>query len=43
LDIAELEEDRLDAFRTKYKSLAELARKNVEKGILDTDTPEPND
>jgi hypothetical protein len=43
LDIEELEEIHLDAFRTKYEALAELARKNVENGILDTDTPEPSD
>jgi low affinity Fe/Cu permease len=43
LDIEELEEAHLDAFRTKYEALAELARENVENGILDTDTPEPSD
>jgi low affinity Fe/Cu permease len=40
LDIEELEEIHLDAFRAKYEALAELARKNTENGILDTDTPE---
>ena len=43
LDIEELEEAHLDAFRTKYEALAELARKNIENRILDTDTPEPSD
>jgi hypothetical protein len=43
MDIAELVEDRPDTFRKKYEALAELARKNIEKGILDTDMPEPND
>jgi low affinity Fe/Cu permease len=42
LDLEELEEIQLDAFREKYEALAELARKNTEIGILDTDTPEPN-
>lgn len=40
LDIEELEEIHLDTFRTKYGELAELARKNIKNGILDTDTPE---
>lgn len=40
LDIEELEEIHLDAFRSKYEALAELARENTENGILDTDTPE---
>jgi low affinity Fe/Cu permease len=40
LDIEELEEIHLDAFRAKYEALAELARKNTESGIVDTDTPE---
>jgi low affinity Fe/Cu permease len=42
LDIEELEEIHLDAFRTKYEALAELARTNIKNGILDTDTPEPS-
>jgi low affinity Fe/Cu permease len=40
LDLEELEEIQLDVFRAKYEAMAELARKNVENGILDTDTPE---
>jgi low affinity Fe/Cu permease len=40
LDLEELEEGQLDAFRDKYEMLAELARQNVETGVLDTDTPE---
>ena len=43
LDIEELEEIHLDAFRVKYEALAELARRNVESGILDTDTPDMGD
>lgn len=40
LDLEELEEIQLDAFRAKYEALAESARKNIEIGIIDTDTPE---
>jgi low affinity Fe/Cu permease len=41
LDLEELEEHELDAFRAKYEALAELARKNkAENGKVDTDTPE---
>lgn len=42
LDIEELEETHLDVFRTKYEALAELARENIENGILNTDTLESN-
>jgi low affinity Fe/Cu permease len=42
LDIEEFEEINLDALRTKYGELAQLARANIENGILDTDTPESN-
>lgn len=42
LDIEELEEIQLDAFRAKYEALAELAREKADNGILDTDTPEPD-
>jgi low affinity Fe/Cu permease len=37
LDLEELEDDALDAFRRKYEALAEAAR----RGGVDTDTPEP--
>ncbi len=40
LDLEELEESQLDAFRQKYEALAELARLQTDDGILDTDTPE---
>ena len=40
LDLEELEEEQLDAFREKYEDLAELARENADQGLLDTDTPE---
>ncbi len=42
LDLEELEETQLDAFRAKYEALAELARGKVDIGVLDTDTPEPD-
>jgi len=40
LDLEELEEDQLERFRTKYEALATAARKSLEEGIQDTDTPE---
>lgn len=40
LDLEELEEDRLDAFRARYLALAEAARSDLGRGQLDTDTPE---
>jgi low affinity Fe/Cu permease len=40
LDLEELDEARLDAFRAKYEALAELARLRTDNGIGDTDTPE---
>jgi len=40
LDLEELEEDRLDAFRARYLALAEAARSDLGRGRLDTDTPE---
>ena len=41
LDLEELEEDNLDAFKRKYQALAETARQRLVHGQLDTDTPEP--
>ena len=41
LDLEELEEFELDAFRAKYEALAESARKNkAQNSSMDTDTPE---
>jgi low affinity Fe/Cu permease len=40
MDLEELEEEQLDAFRAKYQALALAARMRVGKGRLDTDTPE---
>lgn len=41
LDLEELEEDNLDAFRIKYQALATAARAELESGAIDTGTPEP--
>jgi low affinity Fe/Cu permease len=41
LDLEELEEDALDAFRQKYQTLAALARDELGRGSQDTGTPEP--
>jgi len=41
LDLEELEEDALDAFRGKYQRLAAAARSDVDRGSEDTGSPEP--
>lgn len=41
LDLEELEEDALDAFRRKYQLLAATAREQLGSGDQDTGTPEP--
>lgn len=41
LDLEELEEESLDAFRTKYQALASAARAELSRGLKDTGTPEP--
>jgi low affinity Fe/Cu permease len=40
LDLEELEEFQLEAFRSRYEALAGAARVNVVGGQLDTDSPE---
>jgi low affinity Fe/Cu permease len=40
LDLEELEEDELDAFRVKYEALAAEARARLMRGGKDTDSPE---
>lgn len=40
LDLEELDDVQLDEFRRRYQLLASLARAGIEKGFLDTDTPE---
>ncbi|MFP1681567.1 low affinity iron permease family protein [Alloalcanivorax sp. C16-1] len=41
LDLEELEEERLDAFKRRYQALAAAARHELETGSPDTGTPEP--
>ena len=41
LDLEELEEETLDAFRMKYQALAAAARAELSRGEFDTGTPEP--
>jgi len=41
LDLEELEEEKLDAFREKYERLAGAAREELQKGLEDVGTPEP--
>lgn len=41
LDLEELEEDNLEAFRIKYQQLARAAREQLHRGLKDTGTPEP--
>jgi low affinity Fe/Cu permease len=41
LDLEELDEDTLDAFRTRYQALASAARAELIQGRQDTGTPEP--
>lgn len=41
LDLEQLEETQLDAFRARYEKLARDARKELLQGKPDTDTPEP--
>jgi hypothetical protein len=41
LDLEELEEKSLDAFKRKYQALSEQARRQLILGELDTGTPEP--
>ena len=41
LDLEELDEDVLEAFRRKYQALASAAREELRSGTKDTGTPEP--
>ncbi len=41
LDLEELEEEPLDAFRQKYQALAASARQQLSRGTQDNGTPEP--
>jgi len=41
LDLEEMDDEMLNEFRARYEKLAEAARKSVEEGGPDTDSPEP--
>lgn len=41
LDLEDLEQTTLDAFRSKYQALAREARAELKRGRADTGTPEP--
>ena len=41
LDLEELEQGSLDAFKSKYQALATAARVQLKEGAQDTGTPEP--
>ena len=41
LDLEDIEEGQLDAFRSKYQALAAEARVDLDQGNQDTGTPEP--
>ncbi|MEX2151325.1 MAG: low affinity iron permease family protein [Steroidobacteraceae bacterium] len=41
MDLEELEEQELEEFRAKYAKLAAAARKKIDRGGLDIDSPEP--
>jgi low affinity Fe/Cu permease len=41
MDLEELEEETLDAFKTKYQAIAQAARRGLDRGDADTDSPEP--
>ncbi len=40
LDLEELDAQDLERFRKRYERLAEAARRRLERGAVDTDTPE---
>ncbi|MFH0777797.1 MAG: low affinity iron permease family protein [Candidatus Eisenbacteria bacterium] len=40
LDLEELEEKQLDQFRSRYEALARNARAGLDRGEMDTETPE---
>ena len=40
MDLEELEEDDLEAFRAKYAKMAAAARRKIRKGGVDIDSPE---
>jgi len=42
MDLEELEESEIERFRTRYEEMAALARRRLDEGATDTDSPEPN-
>jgi low affinity Fe/Cu permease len=40
MDLEELDQEGLDEFRVKYAKLAAAARKRMDRGLDDTDSPE---
>ena len=41
LDLEDLDEDTLDGFKARYSALAAAARRSLDGGEVDTETPEP--
>jgi len=41
LDLEELEQEDLEVFHAKYEKLAAVARSELDRGVNDTDSPEP--
>jgi len=41
MDLEELEEDELEKFRQQYEKLAAAARRKIDRGQIDSDSPEP--
>ena len=41
LDLEELEDHQLDAFRARYEKMAQHARRELQAGRVDTGSPEP--
>ena len=41
MDLEELEEAEIEMFRRKYEAMAALARRRMDEGVDDTDSPEP--
>jgi hypothetical protein len=40
LDLEELDDEALEAARVRYQTLADGARRRIDRGAHDTDTPE---
>ena len=43
LDLEEIDEDRVEEYKSSYRKLAAQAREKLQKGELDTDSPEVKD